>query len=375
MPNCSLEPVGGAAPRHGHDPGVVHEHVEPVDRGGDGRRPRPAPMRGRRGRGGRPRGPARWRPRPTAARAASARSGLRQPSSDAWRRAAASASADRRPSPLLAPVTRTVRPVWSGMSVAAQRAHPLSLPAPSGTAPPPAPRRPGPTRRGPATPGRGPRRRRSGRRGRRRPARWTAGPGRRPGARPGSSSSGTTMPRQQQQRHEERVGDGQRHERRQPPGHHEGQAGERGDGRGRRPPPAAPARRRGASPAPGRRPPAPPTCRAMTTRTASGLGRHQPGAPERRGPEPLEHAVGALEAGGDGQVDHRGRRSRRGPGCPGPGSRRRRPRWAARRRGEKKTSSATGMPSVSSSDSPLRKVSVSSTRSWAASALTAGPRR
>ena len=58
-----------------------------------------------------------WAATPT--RAASAFSALRQPMSTRAP-AAARASADRRPRPLLAPVMRIVRPVWSGMSLEVQ---------------------------------------------------------------------------------------------------------------------------------------------------------------------------------------------------------------------------------------------------------------
>ena len=63
----------------------------------------------------------------TRSRAASARSGFRQAISTVAPRRA-SASAEASPSPLLAPVISTVRPVWSGMSAELQRGMALSLP-------------------------------------------------------------------------------------------------------------------------------------------------------------------------------------------------------------------------------------------------------
>src|SRR5680860_1881227 len=65
----------------------------------------------------------------TCSRAAVPFSGLRHPSSTVAP-ARASASAERRPSPLLAPVTSTVRPDWSGISAAVHLPMPAKLPGP-----------------------------------------------------------------------------------------------------------------------------------------------------------------------------------------------------------------------------------------------------
>ncbi len=86
-------------------------------------------------------------------------------------------------------------------------------------------------------------------------------------------------------------------------------------------------------------------------------------------PRRFSTQVLALEAGGDGQVDHGGGHDGEGEdagGQEGDGSS---PSMGSTSTVEKKTSSPTGMPRVSRSDSPRRRVSVVSTRAWARRAV------
>ena len=89
------------------------------------------------------------------------------------------------------------------------------------------------------------------------------------------------------------------------------------------------------------------------------------GPAERRGAQPLQHAVRALEPGGDAEAHHRGRHHGQGQDARGEEVDRAPPsRSGSTSTSEKNTSSSTGMPSVSSSDSPRRSVS-QLTRVWA----------
>ena len=90
-----------------------------------------------------------------------------------------------------------------------------------------------------------------------------------------------------------------------------------------------------------------------------GAGR--PSGVER---EALEHPVLAFEPGGDAEAHHRGGHDRQGQDPRG----QERHRWVTpaglgrTSTSEKKTSSPTGMPRVSSTDSPRRRVMVTSAR-------------
>ena len=114
---------------------------------------------------------------------------------------------------------------------------------------------------------------------------------------------------------------------------------------------------------------------ARRPRRRQHLAAEQAGARERRGAEPLDDAVAALEAGGDGQRGERRRHDRerehagrehvdaggwRGRGRP------------ARRRATPPTSTITGITTASSSCSPLRSSSRVSIEAWASTCRANG---